>query len=80
MKAFGALTLLSPLAAGPALAEPSEAPRAACTPEVMRLCASAIPTVGAIRTCLRAQRASLSEACRVAVDAGEGPRARAARS
>ncbi|GJD91315.1 MULTISPECIES: hypothetical protein [Methylobacterium] len=78
MKALGALTLIALLAAGPTLAEPSAAQRAACTPDVMRLCASAIPNVGAIKTCLRAQRASLSAECRVAVDAGEGPRTRAA--
>lgn len=78
MKALGALTLIALLAAGPTLAEPSAAQRAACTPDVMRLCASAIPNVGAIKTCLRAQRASLSAECRVAVDAGDGPRTRAA--
>ncbi len=36
----------------------------ACTPDVYRLCAGEIPNVRAIISCLRQQKASLSEACR----------------
>jgi hypothetical protein len=38
--------------------------RKACTPDVYRLCAGEIPNVRAIISCLRRQKASLSEACR----------------
>jgi hypothetical protein len=38
--------------------------RKACTPDVYRLCAGEIPNVRAITSCLRRQKASLSEACR----------------
>ena len=37
--------------------------RAACTPDVQRLCNQYIPDVQQIVTCLKAQRASLSAAC-----------------
>ncbi len=36
----------------------------ACTPDVYRLCAGEIPNVRAITSCLRRQKANLSEACR----------------
>lgn len=36
----------------------------ACTPDVYRLCAGEIPNVRAITSCLRRQKASLSDACR----------------
>jgi hypothetical protein len=39
--------------------------RKACTPDVYRLCPGEIPNVRAITACLRRQKASLSEACRV---------------
>jgi hypothetical protein len=42
--------------------------RRACTPDVYRLCAGEIPNVRAITACLRRQKASLSEACRMAFD------------
>ena len=38
--------------------------RRACTPDVYRLCAGEIPNVRAITACLRARKASLSDACR----------------
>jgi hypothetical protein len=44
------------------------AERAACTPDVMRLCASQIPNAGAITLCLRENRVALSSACRTVVD------------
>jgi hypothetical protein len=36
----------------------------ACTPDVYRLCAGEIPNVRAIISCLRRQKANLSDACR----------------
>jgi hypothetical protein len=61
-----ALTLLLALfAAGSALAGPgTPEQKKACTPDVYRLCAGEIPNVRAITSCLRRQKASLSEACR----------------
>jgi hypothetical protein len=37
--------------------------RAACTPDALRLCSSAIPNIPAIVACLRANRSNLSKAC-----------------
>jgi hypothetical protein len=55
---------------GSALAEPgTPEQRAACKPDVYRLCAGDIPNVRAITACLRRQRANLSPAC-AAVFAG----------
>ncbi|MGB9113804.1 hypothetical protein [Bradyrhizobium sp.] len=57
--------LLSLLTAGSALADiatPDQ--KRACTPDVYRLCAGEIPNVRAITSCLRRQKASLSDACR----------------
>lgn len=56
----------------PALAE-TGADRAACTPDVMRLCAAQIPNAGAITLCLREKRVSLSNACRTVVDRSDRP-------
>jgi len=39
--------------------------RKACTPDVYRLCPGEIPNIRAITACLRRQKASLSEACRM---------------
>ena len=51
--------------AGSALAAPvTPEQKKACTPDVYRLCAGEIPNVRAITSCLRRQKASLSEACR----------------
>ena len=48
-----------------AFAEPgTPAQRKACTPDVYRLCAGEIPNVRAITSCLRRQKANLSDACR----------------
>jgi hypothetical protein len=38
--------------------------RAACTPDVFRLCASEIPNVDHIIACMKAKKSSLSPACR----------------
>jgi hypothetical protein len=44
--------------------------RMACTPDVLRLCSAFIPSADEITSCLRAKGAELSEACRIAVEAG----------
>jgi len=41
--------------------------RAACTPDVFRLCSSEIPNVDRIIVCMTVKKASLSPACRAAV-------------
>lgn len=56
------LALFSAGSALAALATPEQ--RKACTPDVYRLCAGEIPDVRAITSCLRRQKASLSDACR----------------
>jgi hypothetical protein len=43
------------------------AQRRACTPDVYRLCAGEIPSVAKITACLRRKKASLSDACRLAM-------------
>lgn len=60
-----ALTLLSANSAF-ALGTPEQ--RKACTPDVYRLCAGEIPNVRAITVCLQRHKASLSEACRTAME------------
>ncbi|SFL67557.1 hypothetical protein [Methylobacterium pseudosasicola] len=67
---FALLALI--VGAAPALAE-SRADRAACTPDVMRLCASHIPNVTAITGCLRQQRPNLSPGCRLVMDQSDRP-------
>jgi hypothetical protein len=57
-----ALTLFTTGSALADLATPQQ--KKACTPDVYRLCAGEIPNVRAITSCLRRQRASLSDACR----------------
>jgi len=57
--------LLSFIMVGTALADiATPEQKRACTPDVYRLCAGEIPNVRAITSCLRRQRANLSEACR----------------
>ena len=61
-------------------AETTAAQRAACTPDVWRLCASEIPDVGAIKVCLRREKARLSVACRTVIEnADKGVQAVAAK-
>ena len=43
--------------------------RAACTPDVFRLCASEIPNVDGIIACMKAKKSSLSPACRAVFNA-----------
>ena len=42
--------------------------RAACTPDVFRLCGSEIPDVSRITACMMQKRASLSTGCRAVMD------------
>jgi hypothetical protein len=42
--------------------------RIACTPDVFRFCSSEIPNVGLIISCMKANKASLSQACRSVFD------------
>ncbi|MGH1591615.1 hypothetical protein ACRBEV_28610 [Methylobacterium phyllosphaerae] len=62
---FALLAVL--IGSAPALSE-TGADRAACTPDVMRLCSAQIPNAGAITLCLREKRMVLSTACRTVVD------------
>jgi hypothetical protein len=43
--------------------------RAACTPDVFRLCSAQIPNVDAIVACLKREKAQLSSGCRAVFDA-----------
>lgn len=74
MKRLGALLLIAAAVSTPALAEATSAQRAACTPDVWRLCASEIPDVGAIKACLRRERVKLSASCRTVMDEAERPK------
>ncbi|WP_342151425.1 hypothetical protein [Methylorubrum sp. SB2] len=66
------LALLLPLlAASPALAQGTEAQRAACGPDAFRLCASSIPDPGRTAACLRRERERLSSDCRAMFDAAD---------
>jgi hypothetical protein len=64
--------VLMTLGAAPAPAQNYDAistpeQRRACTPDVYRLCAGEIPSVAKITACLRRKKASVSDACRVAM-------------
>lgn len=45
--------------------------RAACEPDVYRLCASAVPNIGKIIACMKKEKPNLSSACRTVVEAAE---------
>jgi hypothetical protein len=60
------ISLLLNLTQGHALGTESE--RAACAPDVFRLCGSEIPDVDRIIACMKAKKASLSAPCRVVFD------------
>jgi hypothetical protein len=47
----------------------SDSDRAACAPDVFRLCSSDIPNVDRIIACMRAKRANLNPACKAVFDA-----------
>ncbi|MGV7218033.1 hypothetical protein [Bradyrhizobium sp. UFLA05-112] len=48
----------------------------ACTPDVFRLCSSAIPDVEAITSCLRTKFTSLSDQCRYVISVHESAKAK----
>jgi hypothetical protein len=60
------LALALVLVAPAALAQGTPEQRAACTPDVLRLCSADIPDVGRITACLKRERARVSLACRQA--------------
>lgn len=60
-----ALGLLSYSTSSIALGTADE--RAACTPDVFRLCSSEIPNVGKIIACLKVKKVELSPGCRTAI-------------
>jgi hypothetical protein len=71
-RAIAAAFALMTIGAVPAFAQNYDAistpdQRRACTPDVYRLCAGEIPSVPKITACLRRKKASLSDACRVAM-------------
>lgn len=74
---FAALLLFAGSSA--ALAQGADA-RAACEPDVWRLCASYIPNVGAITNCLKSQKPNLSPACRMVMEPGASRRHTSTRS
>jgi hypothetical protein len=51
------------VAAGPAFAQGTAAQRAACTPDVFRLCSGDIPNVSRIVACLKREKPKLSAGC-----------------
>ncbi|MGY2047652.1 hypothetical protein [Methylobacterium sp. JK268] len=55
--------LLTAVTASAGHAEGTAAQRAACTPDVFRLCSGEIPNVDRIKACLRRERANLSTGC-----------------
>jgi hypothetical protein len=61
-----ALLLISWSTASFALGTADE--RAACTPDVFRLCSSEIPNVDRIIACMKAKKTSLSPACKLVFD------------
>ncbi|WP_237480422.1 hypothetical protein [Lichenibacterium dinghuense] len=71
---LAALALLSIPSAG--RAEPAAADQEACTPDVFKICSSAIPSETAIVACLNAHIPQLSPACRAVIDP---PKAKARR-
>jgi len=46
----------------------TESERAACTPDVLRLCGSEIPKVDRVIACMKAKRANLSVPCKLVVE------------
>ncbi len=58
----------------PSFADTSAMQRAACTPNVWRLCSSEIPDVAGITACLRRAKPKLSPACRDVFNAADRTR------
>lgn len=62
--ALGSYTALAlGLSVSAGLAQGTSLQRAACTPDVFRLCSGDIPNVDRITSCLRREKASLSSGC-----------------
>lgn len=55
---------LSSVYSAAVMAAGTDEQRAACTPDVFRLCSSEIPNVDHIMVCMTVKKASLSPACR----------------
>jgi hypothetical protein len=55
---------LASICSGASFALGTSNQRAACTPDVFRLCSSEIPNVDHIVACMNAKKASLSPACK----------------
>ncbi len=66
-----ALLLIFGSYAGAALALGSSEQRAACTPDVFRLCSAQIPNVDAIVACLKREKSNLSPDCKAVFDVPE---------
>lgn len=68
VRQFGRLALTVVIAiaavASAKAAETTYAQRLACTPDALRLCASEIPDIDAVKACMVANKANLSAACR----------------
>ena len=64
------------LGAAPARAEPSASDQEACTPDVFKICSSAIPSETAIVACLNAHVPQLSPQCRAVIDPPHAKRKR----
>src|ERR1700741_4000577 len=65
------LALLSATASpDPSFSQGTLEQRLACTPDVLRLCSAFIPDADQITICLREKDAELSDACRMAFEAG----------
>ena len=64
------------LAAAPARAEPSASDQEACTPDVFKICSSAIPSETDIVACLNAHVPQLSPECRAVIDPPHAKRKR----
>ena len=56
------------LGSAPARAEPSASDQEACTPDVFKICSSAIPSESDIVACLNAHVPELSPQCRAVID------------
>lgn len=64
------LTLLFMTISNSSFSQGTPEQRAACTPDVFRLCSAFIPNADEITICLRHKHAGLSDACRTVLDAG----------
>ena len=65
MKSMMLILLCLIIIAGRAFAQGTPEERAACTPDVFKLCSSDIPNISAIISCLQHKKPQLSQACRV---------------